>query len=96
MRLLLRESVENLGTIGDIVEVKDGYGRNKPTRYHRITTYSKRIIFVIDISNSMATPILVKEGKDSSLQPAKKAASRTAGTSRGRRTFRGVLRPSRE
>jgi len=43
---------------------KDGYGRNKPTRYHRITTFSKRIIFVIDISNSMATPILVKEGKD--------------------------------
>lgn len=52
------------------VEVKavpggsDGYGRSKPTRYHRITTYSKRIIFVIDISNSMTTPILVKEGKD--------------------------------
>ena len=43
---------------------KDGYGRNKPTRYHRITTYSKRIIFVIDISNSMKTPILVKEGKE--------------------------------
>ena len=44
---------------------KDGYGRSKPTRYHRITTYSKRIIFVIDISNSMKTPIIVKEGKDS-------------------------------
>lgn len=28
MRLLLRESVENLGTIGDVVEVADGYGRN--------------------------------------------------------------------
>lgn len=43
---------------------KDGYGRSKPTRYHRITTYSKRIIFVIDISNSMKTPIIVNEGKD--------------------------------
>jgi len=41
-----------------------GYGR-KPTRYHRIPTYSKRIIFVIDISNSMATPILVKRGRES-------------------------------
>ncbi|MAG57983.1 MAG: hypothetical protein CMJ83_16990 [Planctomycetes bacterium] len=38
-----------------------GYGR-KPTRYHRIETFSKRIIFVIDISNSMKTPILVKAG----------------------------------
>lgn len=28
MRLLLRESVENLGTIGDVVQVADGYGRN--------------------------------------------------------------------
>ena len=28
MRLLLRESVENLGTIGDVVDVKAGYGRN--------------------------------------------------------------------
>ncbi len=44
---------------------RDNYGRNKPTRYHRINTYSKRIVFVIDISNSMKTPILVKEGKPS-------------------------------
>jgi len=28
MRLLLRETVDQLGTIGDIVEVPDGYGRN--------------------------------------------------------------------
>jgi len=28
VRLLLRESVENLGTIGDVVDVKSGYGRN--------------------------------------------------------------------
>jgi large subunit ribosomal protein L9 len=28
MRLLLRESVDNLGTIGDIVSVRDGFGRN--------------------------------------------------------------------
>jgi large subunit ribosomal protein L9 len=28
MRVLLRESVEKLGTIGEIVDVRDGYGRN--------------------------------------------------------------------
>jgi large subunit ribosomal protein L9 len=28
MRLLLKETVDQLGTIGDIVEVSDGYGRN--------------------------------------------------------------------
>ncbi len=28
MRLILREDIESLGNIGDIVEVKDGYGRN--------------------------------------------------------------------
>lgn len=28
MKLILRADVENLGTLGDIVEVKDGYGRN--------------------------------------------------------------------
>ena len=41
----------------------DGYGRQKPTRYHRLKTYSKRILFVIDVSTSMETPILVKAGK---------------------------------
>jgi large subunit ribosomal protein L9 len=28
MKIILLESVENLGTVGDIVTVKDGYGRN--------------------------------------------------------------------
>jgi large subunit ribosomal protein L9 len=28
MKLLLRRSVENVGKIGEIVDVKDGYGRN--------------------------------------------------------------------
>lgn len=28
MKIILRESVENLGTVGDVVVVKDGYARN--------------------------------------------------------------------
>ncbi len=28
MKVILKESVENLGTVGDVVSVKDGYGRN--------------------------------------------------------------------
>jgi large subunit ribosomal protein L9 len=28
MKLILKESVENLGTVGDVVSVRDGYGRN--------------------------------------------------------------------
>ena len=28
MKLILRADVENLGVLGDIVEVKAGYGRN--------------------------------------------------------------------
>ena len=28
MKVILRESLENLGTVGDVVSVKDGYGRN--------------------------------------------------------------------
>jgi len=28
MKIILRESLENLGTVGDIVTVRDGYGRN--------------------------------------------------------------------
>src|SRR5512138_270927 len=28
MKLILKESVENLGTVGDVVTVRDGYGRN--------------------------------------------------------------------
>lgn len=28
MKLILKESVANLGTVGDVVTVKDGYGRN--------------------------------------------------------------------
>jgi large subunit ribosomal protein L9 len=28
MKIILKESVENLGTVGDVVSVKDGYGRN--------------------------------------------------------------------
>lgn len=39
-----------------------GYAR-KPTNYHRIPTYSQRVLFVIDVSTSMETPILLKAGK---------------------------------
>jgi len=28
MKIILKESVENLGTVGDVVAVKDGYARN--------------------------------------------------------------------
>ncbi|MBI5016637.1 MAG: 50S ribosomal protein L9 [Deltaproteobacteria bacterium] len=28
MKIILKESVDNLGTVGDVVSVKDGYGRN--------------------------------------------------------------------
>ena len=28
MKLILRADVENLGTLGDVVNVKPGYGRN--------------------------------------------------------------------
>jgi large subunit ribosomal protein L9 len=28
MKVILKESVENLGTVGDVVSVKDGYARN--------------------------------------------------------------------
>ncbi len=28
MRVILKETVENLGTVGDVVTVRDGYGRN--------------------------------------------------------------------
>lgn len=28
MKIILKESVENLGTVGDVVAVRDGYGRN--------------------------------------------------------------------
>ena len=28
MKIILRESLENLGTVGDVVSVRDGYGRN--------------------------------------------------------------------
>ena len=28
MKVILRESLENLGTVGDVVSVRDGYGRN--------------------------------------------------------------------
>ena len=30
MKLILTGSVDNLGAPGDVVEVKDGYGRNYP------------------------------------------------------------------
>lgn len=28
MKIILKESLENLGTVGDVVSVRDGYGRN--------------------------------------------------------------------
>jgi large subunit ribosomal protein L9 len=28
MKIILKETVQNLGTVGDVVTVKDGYGRN--------------------------------------------------------------------
>ncbi|MSR75916.1 MAG: VWA domain-containing protein [Planctomycetes bacterium] len=42
---------------------KDGYGRKVP-EYHSIPTPSKNILFVIDVSSSMETPILLKAGKN--------------------------------
>ena len=42
---------------------KDGYGRKVP-EYHGIPTPSKHIIFVIDVSSSMETHILLKAGKN--------------------------------
>jgi HEAT repeat protein len=46
-------------------EVSDGYGRtHKVTEYHRIKTYSKRLLFVLDVSSSMREVIRVKRGYD--------------------------------
>lgn len=45
--------------------VDDGYGRShKVVEYHRIKTYSKRLLFVVDISTSMNDAIKVKRGYD--------------------------------
>jgi HEAT repeat protein len=45
--------------------VDDGYGRShKVVEYHRIKTYSKRLLFVVDISASMQDVIKVKRGYD--------------------------------
>ncbi|HYC79368.1 MAG TPA: HEAT repeat domain-containing protein, partial [Planctomycetota bacterium] len=44
-------------------ESRDGYGRSsKVTEYHRIKTYSKRMVFVLDISASMDELIRVRRG----------------------------------
>lgn len=46
-------------------EVNDAYGRkHKVVEYHRIKTYSKRLLFVIDVSASMSHIIKVKRGYD--------------------------------
>ena len=52
----------------EVIESRDGYGRSGTT-YHRITTESKRILFVIDISTSMKEPILLKRGRQSNKAP---------------------------
>ncbi len=45
--------------------VDDGYGRtHKVVEYHRIKTYSRRLLFVIDVSASMNQIIKVKRGYD--------------------------------
>ena len=54
MRIILKEDVESLGNIGDIVEVADGYGRNylvprglaeeATTRSMKIFEHKKRLI----------------------------------------------------
>jgi len=52
----------------------DGYA-HKPMRYHRITTYSKRVLFVLDISASMRDPILLARGRDSGSRNIKDIAT---------------------
>lgn len=49
MKVILRQDLENLGTIGDIVEVKNGYGRNylipRQYAYYATDEAIKRIKF---------------------------------------------------
>ena len=40
MKLILTTDVSGLGGPGDIVEVKDGYGRNCDTNYHKLLAHS--------------------------------------------------------
>ena len=39
MKLILTAAVENLGAAGEIVEVKDGYGRNYPVSYTHLRAH---------------------------------------------------------
>lgn len=50
MKVILRSDVENLGRLGDLVEVRDGYGRNYllPQGYAMLATPSNLKVFELE------------------------------------------------
>jgi large subunit ribosomal protein L9 len=76
MKLVLIEEVENLGSAGEVVTVKDGYGRNFLIPKGKAVVATKGAIKSVEENNKQAF-----KKREASLSAAKSVAEKLAATS---------------
>lgn len=67
MKIILKENIDKLGVAGDLVTVKDGYGRNYLIPQKKAVLATKGAIYELELMKARAAKkaeITVKEAKD--------------------------------
>ena len=89
MELLLKQTIEHLGRVGDVVKVKNGYGRNYLLPLGLAVTVTKAN--VADIERARAQALAEEEARIGTLKELAQKLAETSITIEGRANAEGHL-----
>lgn len=89
MELLLKQTIEHLGRVGDVVKVKNGYGRNYLLPLGLAVTVTKAN--VADIERARAQALAEEEARIGTLKELAQKLAETSITIEGRANTEGHL-----